>query len=71
MRNVARPAITEEKQHWAMTSIRKRGLNRRWTNILGNTDQTQSHTDTLIITLILEMTSVKTLNYGLENTLTI
>ncbi|TNN74172.1 hypothetical protein EYF80_015617 [Liparis tanakae] len=29
LRNVARPAITEEKQHWARTSIRKRGLNRR------------------------------------------
>lgn len=43
LRKVERPAITEEKQHWARTSIRKRGLNRRWTNILGNTDQTQAH----------------------------
>lgn len=54
--NVARAAITDEKQHWARISIRKSGLNRRLINILGNTDHTQSDIETLIITVILDMT---------------
>lgn len=54
--NVARAAITEEKQHWARISIRKRGLNRRLINILGNTDHTQSHIETLISTVMPDMT---------------
>lgn len=41
LRNVASPAITDEKQHWARTRIRKRGLSKRSTNFLGKPDQTQ------------------------------
>lgn len=39
LRNVASPAITDEKQHWARTRIRKRGLSKRSTNFLGKPDQ--------------------------------
>lgn len=54
LRNVASPAITDEKQHWARTRIRKRGLSKRSTNFLGKPDQTQMQitSDTLIFTLV-------------------
>lgn len=44
LRKVERPAMTEEKQHCASTSSRKRGLSRRRKNIRGNTDADTNNT---------------------------
>lgn len=45
LRNVERPARTDEKQHWARIRIRKRGLSKRSTNFLGKPDQKQITSD--------------------------